>query len=85
MQTRSRYAESLLASRLPIDSMKLVIRDDVDALAAYAANEIAKTINVAKNAGKQCVLGLPVGQTMLKTYAKLASDRRPDPTHAWSD
>ena len=53
--------------------MKLVIRDDIDALAAYAASEIAKTINVAKNAGRRCVLGLPVGQTMVQTYAKLVA------------
>ena len=44
--------------------MKLVIRDDVDKLATFTAGEIVKTINVAKNAGRNCVLGLPVGNTM---------------------
>ena len=54
-------------------SMKLVIRDDVDALADYAAGEICDLVNAAKAAGRPCVLGLPAGRTVLKTYARLVA------------
>ena len=53
--------------------MKLVIRDDVHSLAGYAASQVAAAINAAKKAGRPCVLGLPVGNTMLQTYATLAT------------
>ena len=58
---------------LIIRDMKLVIRDDVHSLAGYAASQVAAAINAAKKAGKPCVLGLPVGNTMLQTYATLAT------------
>ncbi len=52
--------------------MRVIIRDDYDGCAVWAANHIARRINEAKpTAKKPFILGLPTGSTPLGTYKKL--------------
>ena len=56
--------------------MKLVIRDDEDALADYAAGRIAAKIKEKKAKNLPCVLGLPAGRTARKTRVDRADSKR---------
>lgn len=52
--------------------MRVIIRDDYEDCAVWAANHIARRINDAKpTAKKPFILGLPTGSTPLGTYKKL--------------
>lgn len=52
--------------------MRVIIRDDYEGCAVWAANHIARRINDAKpTAKKPFILGLPTGSTPLGTYKKL--------------
>lgn len=52
--------------------MRVIIRDDYEGCAVWAANHIARRINDAKpTANKPFILGLPTGSTPLGTYKKL--------------
>ncbi|MDD6486727.1 MAG: glucosamine-6-phosphate deaminase [Spirochaetales bacterium] len=52
--------------------MRVIIRDDYEGCADWAANHIARRINDAKpTAKKPFILGLPTGSTPLGTYKKL--------------
>ena len=50
--------------------MKLVIRNDYDAMSEWAANHIANAINSHKE-DRPFVLGLPTGSSPIGTYKRL--------------
>ncbi|MCX7024461.1 MAG: glucosamine-6-phosphate deaminase [Spirochaetes bacterium] len=56
--------------------MRLVIRQDFDAVSLWAANHVVRRINAAKAAAeKPFVLGLPTGSSPLGMYARLVELR----------
>lgn len=59
--------------------MRVIIRDDYEGCAVWAANHIARRINDAKpTAKKPFILGLPTGSTPLGTYKKLIELNKAD-------